>query len=50
MSVKIQALEKFIRTDYRDIHNQTEKYKGEPISTLHYMVREENPKVFKEPA
>ena len=49
MSAKIQALEKLIKTDHRDIQIQIEEFKGEPISALHYKVREEQPKVFKKP-
>ena len=37
---KIQALEKVNKTDHRDIQIQTEEFKGEPISALHYKVRE----------
>ena len=47
MSAKIQALEKLIKTDHRDIQIQTEEFKGEPILALHYKVREEQPKDFK---
>ena len=41
MSAKIQALEKLIKTDHRDIQIQTEEFKGEPMPALHYKVREE---------
>ena len=47
MSAKIQALEKLIKTDHRDIQIQTEEFNGESISALHYKVREEQPNVFK---
>ena len=40
MCAKIQALEKVNKTDHRDIQIQTEEFKGEPISALHYKVRE----------
>ena len=50
MSVMIKALVKLIKTDQRDIYIQTEKFKGEPISALHYKVREEQPKIFKQPS
>ena len=49
MCAKIQALEKVNKTDHRDIQIQTEEFKGEPISALHYKVREKQPKVFKQP-
>ena len=48
-SVKVQGLEKLIKTDPRDIQNQTEEFKVEPISVLHYKVREKQSKVFKQP-
>ena len=41
MSAKIQALEKLIKTDCRDIKIQAEEFKGEPMPALHYKVREE---------
>ena len=48
MSAKMQVLEKLIRTDHRDIQIQTEEFKGELTSALHYMVREKQSKVFKQ--
>ena len=49
MSAKIQTLEKLIKIDHRAIQIQTEEFNEEPISALHYKVREEQPKVFKQP-
>ena len=48
MIVKIQVLEKLIKTDHRDSQIQTEKFKGEPISALSFKVTEEQPQVFKQ--
>ena len=49
-SAMIQALEELIKTDHRGIQIHTEASKGELISALHYYkVREEQPKVFKQP-
>ena len=48
MSIKIQPLEKLIKTDHRDIQIQTEKFKREPISAFYSKVRGEQPKVFKQ--
>ena len=44
MTNKIQALEKLNKTDHRDIQIQTKEFNGEPISALHYKVREEQTK------
>ena len=41
MSTKTQALEKLIKRDHRAIQIQTEEFTREPISALHYKVREE---------
>lgn len=41
MSSKIQALEKLIQTDHRDIQIHTEEFKGEPTSLLHYKMTEQ---------
>ena len=49
LTAKIQALEKHNKTDHRYIQIQSEEFNGEPISALHYKVREEQPKVFKQP-
>lgn len=49
MSAKIQALKKFNKTDHRDIWISTEEFKGEQILALHYKVREEQSKIFKQP-
>lgn len=49
MSAKMQALEKLIKTDHKVIWIQTDEFKKEPISVLHYKVREEQPKVFRKP-
>lgn len=49
MSAKIQDLEKLIKIDHRDIQTQTEEFKGEPTSPVHYKIREEQPKVIKQP-
>ena len=49
MDAKIQTLEKLNKTDHRDIQMKTVEFKGEPISVLHYKVRKEQPKVFKQP-
>lgn len=49
MTAKIQALEKLKKRDYRDMLMQTEEFYEEPISSLHYKFREEQPKVFKQP-
>ncbi|ERE68271.1 GRB2-associated-binding protein 2 [Cricetulus griseus] len=38
MSAKIQALEKLIKADHRDIQTQTEEFNGKPNSALHYGV------------
>ena len=43
----LQVLEK-LKTDHRDIHLQTQEFNGESFSTLHYMIREEQPKIFKQ--
>lgn len=40
ISVKIQALEKLSKTNHRNIQIQTDGYKGEPISVLHFKVSE----------
>lgn len=48
MSAKIQAFEKLIKADHRDIQTQSEELKREPISALHCKVRGEQPKVFKQ--
>ena len=47
MNAKIQALEKFIKTDQRDIQIHTEKFKGAQISACHYKTREKQTKVFQ---
>ena len=49
MSAKIQALEKLIKTDHRDIQIQPEIFKGGLISALPYKVREKQTKDFKQP-
>lgn len=33
----------------RDIHIKTKELEGEPTSALHYKVREEQPKIIKQP-
>lgn len=33
----------------RDIHIKTKELKGDPTSALHYKVREEQPKIIKQP-
>ena len=48
-SAKVQGLEKLIKIDPRNTQNQTEEFKGEPISALHYKVRVNQPKVIKQP-
>ena len=49
MNAKIQVLEKHYKTDCVDIQIQTEEFNGECISALHYKVREEQLKIFKQP-
>ena len=39
MSAKIQALEKLIETDHRDIQIQTEEFNIEPVSVLCHKIR-----------
>ena len=49
MSAKIRALKKLNKTDHKDIQTKTEEFNREPISALHYKIREDQPKVFKQP-
>lgn len=46
---KLQALQKFIKTDNKSIQIQTQKFRGKPTSSLPYEIREEQPKVIKTP-
>ena len=48
MSVKIQVLQKLHKTDHKDIQTQTDEFNVEPISALHYEVRDKQPKVYKQ--
>ena len=49
MSDKIQSSEKLTETDQRDTRIQAEEFNRQPISALHYKVREEWSKVFNQP-
>ena len=49
LSAKIQSLEKPNKTDQRNTQFQTEELNGEPISVSRFKVREEQPKVVKQP-
>ena len=49
MRVKTQVLENFIKTDRRDIQIQTEEFKEESLSNLHFKVIEVQTNVFKQP-
>lgn len=49
VNAKIHILEQLFKTDHKDIQIKTEEFKGEPIPGLHFMIRGEQPKVFKQP-